>query len=97
MKPIKFLKQWSIYHQENRLKVIIDDIETDYSPHKLALVKVCLDIREAYYKCFKPIFNLGNLYNILLIQQKVAEILKEGCNLEVILYMKTLTSKNISV
>lgn len=51
-----------------------------------------MDLKEAYYKSYKPLFNLENLYKILLIQQKVAEIFQEGCNLEIILYLKTMTS-----
>ena len=80
--------------KRKKLIAVIDELDKKYTPHKLALLKICLDLREAFYRTCKPLLNMRNLFNILLTQLKVAEILKEGCNIEVILYMKTMTSKS---
>ncbi|CAI2376721.1 unnamed protein product [Moneuplotes crassus] len=63
-----------------------------YSSHKLALLKVCLDLREAYYKTCKPIFNLAKLLNTLVLQREIAEYLQEDL---AILYIRTLTNQEI--
>ena len=44
-------------------------------------------MKGAYYRTYKPLFNLKKLLHILTIQLKVAELLKEECNIEVILYL----------
>jgi hypothetical protein len=79
-KAMKFLPK-----KVNKLKRILDKVDHKHSPHTLALVKVCLDMKEAYYKSCKPLYHLQNLHNILCLQQIIAGKLLDGCNFEVIL------------
>lgn len=89
----KVSKAMEYFPKRKKIDIVINELDRKYTPHKLALIKICLDLREAYYRSCKPLLNLENLYKILLTQLKVAEILKQGCNIEVILYMKTMTSR----
>lgn len=74
----KIAEAMKIVPRRKELEIIFKEIKEKYSPYKLALLKICLDLKEAYYKTQKPVFNLKNLLNTLKVQLKVAELLKEG-------------------
>lgn len=89
----KISKAMEFLPKQKKLNAIMAELDSSTLSYKLALLKICLDLREAYYRCCKPVFNLKKLYDVLQTQIKIAELLKEKCSIEVILYLKTMTSK----
>ena len=46
----KVSKAMEYFPKRKKIDIFIDELDRKYTPHKLALIKICLDLREAYYR-----------------------------------------------